>query len=141
MSRLAVLVLVLLALAVPAAAQAPFPGGVQIGTEWVPCNHPKALAVGAGCGTPVGPWPVTTALPVFAAGRTYTAPYGYRMRVLSTTITATGDAAVTCEWLLGDGGMRPANGAGVGDVFAFLASSRFARKWWEVARVGDDSGT
>ena len=46
MSRLAVLVLLC---AVPAAAQAPFPGAVKIGTDWVPCDHPKAVAAGLGC--------------------------------------------------------------------------------------------
>ena len=183
MSRFAVLVLVLLC-AVPAAAQAPFPGAVRVGDGWVPCDHPIAIRAGLGCtakvptlSTPTracvavgavsvcdyavdcvpkadpykpaesaraaacaGLWTLEHPEPPmtivdFVPGRTYEAPYGYRMKVLTTSATSAGDAAITCEWLLGNGGMRPANGAGVGDVFAFLASSRFAKKWWEAPAV------
>jgi hypothetical protein len=38
-----------LLLAAGTSAQAPFPGAVRINGDWVPCDHPMAIAAGSGC--------------------------------------------------------------------------------------------
>jgi hypothetical protein len=50
-------VVLLLLVAAPAAAQAPFPGAVNIDGGWVPCSHPIAIARGLGCTSTPAPQP------------------------------------------------------------------------------------
>jgi hypothetical protein len=53
----------LLTIAAPVAAQAPFPGGVNINGGWVPCNHSIAIAAGLGCTADTPTPPAATTKP------------------------------------------------------------------------------
>lgn len=64
----------LLLLAAPAHAQAPFPGAVPLNGGWVPCSHPLAIEANLGC-APLSvisaPDPRPFEYPTFIIGRSY----------------------------------------------------------------------
>jgi hypothetical protein len=112
-----------------AAAQAPFPGAVNIDGGWVPCSHKIAIDRGLGCyTTPAAPEPPTqldadcqslnpysdpekaaecarrpipgSSTPVFLIGHVYAHGYSsQKARVLGISQDTAGLQVVTFEWL------------------------------------------
>jgi hypothetical protein len=108
MSRLCSLVLVALCVAcpMPAVAQAPFPGAVELTPgQWVPCSHPLAIAAGRGCNSPTPTVPVPTTTPpptstppVFRPGRSYVRiADGQRVLMLAIAVNRAGFHVLLAE--------------------------------------------